>query len=313
VQPKTLQLRRRGIEEAILGAKVDSSLNSSQEVLNDLDPLSRALLDLSIQRGMEDAEIAEVLGTDAASVHEVRVGLLQNLAEKVAPEQAGAELAVLEAAVVARLYPDEAAPVDAEEPTVDAEELAVDADDLGDEVDEAELDETPIEAEPPAEVQPPRPLQPSEPSPPRGRRSPVVILLPLLLLAAVVALIVALAGGGEDEGENTRGQPASQSAGKHVRLEPIAPSRANGDATLDGDRLTLTVRGLPKGRYEAWLYNSVIDAAPLKTLNGSKLTVSLPDDVDRYRYVDISREPADGNPNHSGQSVLRVPLADLKR
>jgi hypothetical protein len=29
--------------------------------------------------------------------------------------------------------------------------------------------------------------------------------------------------------------------------------------------------------------------------------------------VDVSREPIDENPNHSGASVLRVPLADLTR
>jgi DNA-directed RNA polymerase specialized sigma24 family protein len=53
---------------------VDSFSHSSDEVLNELDPLSRALLDLSVQQGMDDAEIAEVLGTDTESVLEVRVG-----------------------------------------------------------------------------------------------------------------------------------------------------------------------------------------------------------------------------------------------
>ena len=57
---------------------MDSFPDSSEDVLNDLDPLSRALLDLSIQRGMDDGEIAQVLGTDETSVFEVRVGLLRN-------------------------------------------------------------------------------------------------------------------------------------------------------------------------------------------------------------------------------------------
>ena len=39
----------------------------------------------------------------------------------------------------------------------------------------------------------------------------------------------------------------------------------------------------------------------------------LPRNASHYRYVDISREPPDGNPNHSGESVLRVPLAKLSR
>src|SRR5829696_9771268 len=106
---------------------VDSFPDSSEDVLNDLDPLSRALLDLSVQRGMDDAEIAQVLGTDEDYVFEVRVGLLRNLAEKVAREHAEAELPELEAAVTARLYPDvagagepEAAPEAEVEPEAEA-------------------------------------------------------------------------------------------------------------------------------------------------------------------------------------------------
>ena len=82
----------------------DSSPYSSEDVLNDLDPLSRALLDLSIQKGMDDAEIAEVLGTDRDSVFEVRVGLLRKLAARVAPDYEDAELPELEAVVAERLY-----------------------------------------------------------------------------------------------------------------------------------------------------------------------------------------------------------------
>ena len=35
------------------------------------------------------------------------------------------------------------------------------------------------------------------------------------------------------------------------------------------------------------------------------LRTRLPRDPARYRYIDISREPLDGNRNHSGASVLR--------
>jgi hypothetical protein len=41
------------------------------------------------------------------------------------------------------------------------------------------------------------------------------------------------------------------------------------------------------------------------------VTAELPAAAARYRYIDVSLEPADGNPNHSGQSVLRVPLRGL--
>ena len=41
------------------------------------------------------------------------------------------------------------------------------------------------------------------------------------------------------------------------------------------------------------------------------MTAKLPASAAGYRYLDVSQEPADGNPNHSGQSVLRVPLRSL--
>jgi hypothetical protein len=43
----------------------------------------------------------------------------------------------------------------------------------------------------------------------------------------------------------------------------------------------------------------------------ARLEAPLPRGFQRYRFIDVSSEPADGNPNHSGASVLRVPLAKL--
>ena len=64
-----------------------------------------------------------------------------------------------------------------------------------------------------------------------------------------------------------------------------------------------------------WLYNSIGDARLIDSAVGSTQDVDepLPADAGRYRFVDVSREPIDENPNHSGASVLRVPLADLTR
>jgi hypothetical protein len=95
---------------------------------------------------------------------------------------------------------------------------------------------------------------------------------------------------------------------------------ATGTAALTegGKRLQVDVSGLPNphgGAYQVWLYDSVIDAVSLVQVRGTKLTLDLklPRTASHYRYLDISLEPADGNPNHSGQSVLRVPLAKLSR
>lgn len=306
---------------------VDSFSHSTSDVLNDLDPLSRALLDLSIQRGMDDAEIADVLGTDAESVFEVRVGLLRSLAERVAPEHADADVPELQAVVAERLY---AGPEADDAPAAPA----VAADDMGDEVDEAELyepltevDEEPARREVPAwasDTRAPR-------DEPRKRRSPLVILLPLLVAIAVVGGILALAGGSDDDGGEPAAppppaapdRPADEPAGgkpkpRATRLTPVGGSDARGTAAIDGDRLTLKLRDLPDprgGAYEIWLYDSVIDAKSLGSSQDTRIDLDarLPDGARDYRYVDVSLEPADGNRNHSGQSILRVPVDELTR
>jgi hypothetical protein len=59
----------------------------------------------------------------------------------------------------------------------------------------------------------------------------------------------------------------------------------------------------------------VSDAIQIAHFNGSGAALGgpLPKGFQRHRFIDVSREPADGNPNHSGDSVLRAPLAKLLR
>jgi DNA-directed RNA polymerase specialized sigma24 family protein len=52
--------------------------------LGRLDPESRALLDLSMRRGMTDEEIAAVLRVEPGEVHRRRDELLERLAEELA-------------------------------------------------------------------------------------------------------------------------------------------------------------------------------------------------------------------------------------
>jgi hypothetical protein len=75
-------------------------------------------------------------------------------------------------------------------------------------------------------------------------------------------------------------------------------------------RLELRVRGLPRvhrGHYEVWLYDSVLDSAPLGrlTARASRALYRLPRGAIHYRWVDISFQPS-GDVNHSGESVLRA-------
>jgi hypothetical protein len=83
--------------------------------------------------------------------------------------------------------------------------------------------------------------------------------------------------------------------------------------TQGGKRLVLRVGGLRAGGYQVWLYNSVIEAKSLGGARGTKLDLDLhlPPSANHFRAIDVSREPRDGNANHSGQSVLRVSLAKL--
>jgi hypothetical protein len=80
-------------------------------------------------------------------------------------------------------------------------------------------------------------------------------------------------------------------------------------------RLELRVKGLPPldGAYVVWAYNSVFDAVGVaRVARGSfALRARLPRDLTHYRYIDISREPLNGNRLHSGASVLRVRMSRL--
>jgi hypothetical protein len=323
---------------------VDSFSQSSSDLLTDLDPLSRAMLDLSMKRGMPDAEIAELLGSDEQAVLEIREGLLRNLAAKITPASVDQDLSTLEVVVAAALYPQDAPPQPDAQPEPEPETEP-----------ERTLRVVRVEPEPEPEPEPrddrptglhavPAPAPEVEddhdddpepaPAPPavhhrlprrRRRRSRLVVLLPLLALGLLAGVVAALTSGGNDEGSSspTTPAPAAQQPSepapnvptRRVRLAPVASgANARGTATIAGDRLRLQLRGLPDaqgGAYEAWLYNSVMDARPLGRVTGGKLDVQLPGDAQRYRYLDVSLEPADDNPNHSGQSVLRSPLAEL--
>ena len=81
-----------------------------------------------------------------------------------------------------------------------------------------------------------------------------------------------------------------------------------------GDALDLQVHGLAptgdRGLYELWLMDTAERLVALGTFRvpasgDASVRVPLPARPSSYRYLDVSREPADGNPAHSGDSVLR--------
>lgn len=252
---------------------------SFAHALRQLDPGSRALLDLSVHRGMGDDEIAELLGSDAGYVSSSRE------------------------AAIAQLSQDLGMHGDAERVR---ESLAA----------------MPAEAWRPWRDDGSAPSSPAAPPPAvHRRRRRLAALVGLLLIAAVAAIVIASSGGDSSKPSSQRASTSSPPAApvEHgVALEPLsASSPAKGTARLDGRRLTLSVSDLPRpaGSYEVWLYDNEIDALPVTTFRSgtARVTRTLPRSPAGYRYLDISLEPADGNPNHSGHSVLRVPLRDLRR
>lgn len=104
-----------------------------------------------------------------------------------------------------------------------------------------------------------------------------------------------------------------------AQLEPLPDRRGTGVAEIRGtgaDRsLVVDVSGLTRNRsgfYEVWLLDK--DAQRLLSLGvlrGDTGTYPLPPSVDvsEYPVVDVSIEPVDGDPAHSGDSVVRGVLS----
>jgi len=249
-----------------------------------LDASSRALLELSLLRGIADEELAGLLGVGEERVRERRDAVFHELGAESEDERASV-----------------AAVLRGEEPGAQGA------------VQEAER---PLERLP-AELSRSRP---------RALRT---ALVGGLAIAVVVAVALAL---GDDDGDPVRPAPApraepspraSAEAGGPAAAELSALGRGpwRGSAQLVGRpgerRLRLVVRGLPdlsSGGYVVWLYDSLSEAQPVTGVRRGSFAVEvpLPRSAERYRFLDVSREPADGNPNHSGESVLRVPLARIR-
>ena len=121
------------------------------------------------------------------------------------------------------------------------------------------------------------------------------------------------------------GIPPSPPVRERAELEtlPGGPAGMSGSIGLAGaaakPRLVITVSGLPPagtGHYEVWLYNSVIDSRGIARLGatGGTATVPLPRDFRRFRWIDVSMQPA-GTTVHSGISMVRaaVPHRRVRR
>ena len=134
-------------------------------------------------------------------------------------------------------------------------------------------------------------------------------------LAASVALVLVI-GGGVWLGLGTVAPTSIASASLAAFPDhPKAIGSAEVDESRDGTRtLTVTLKGASSSAdyREVWLIRNDGGALiSLGVLDGSKGSFAIPAGVDlsEYDLVDISFEPVDGNPAHSGDSIVRGQLS----
>ena len=172
---------------------------------------------------------------------------------------------------------------------------------------------------------PRRPLTPEARSAVRRRRL-LVAGAALAVIAALVILVWPVGVLTEDDEPTERASNSNQPrlVGQTV-LRPVDGNKQGGGVAVVAERgnqrqLIVQAQLPPSARrtaYEVWLYNSDGDAQSI----GAQVTDKqgryqgagpLPKDFDKFQSIDISREPIDRNAKHSGQSILRGPLAPLK-
>ncbi|ROS23854.1 anti-sigma-K factor rskA [Cellulomonas sp. PhB150] len=132
--------------------------------------------------------------------------------------------------------------------------------------------------------------------------------------AAAVGIIIGGAGVGWALTRDDRARSVVATA----TLDPLPGWSAQGSAkvetTRDGTRVLVVdvdEKSDPDGFREVWLLTpDVKGLVSVGTLDGSSGRFDLPAglDLDEYSVVDVSQEPFDGNPAHSGDSIVRGAL-----
>jgi anti-sigma-K factor RskA len=183
----------------------------------------------------------------------------------------------------------------------------------------AELERVPPEAWEPGPVPPP----PELPAPTPPIREPARRRWSARWAAAAVAACLALVAAGVGIGALVFGGDGDGEAGPAIALArvgeggPDATGRA-GVVSSDDGGLRVRVSGLvpsgPGSYYELWLLDGPerllsLGSFRVPASGAAEVTVPLPVEVTDFRFLDVSVEDADGDPGHSGVSVLRGPTA----
>lgn len=145
-----------------------------------------------------------------------------------------------------------------------------------------------------------------------------------LVAAGIIALAVLVWPIGVLQSNNDNSSSSSSSSADTVPQPGTkgVPAGIAIVASRDGKRQVIVQAASlppnkPRQAYEVWLYNSPKDARSL----GAQVTDQrgtfqgagpLPDDYQRFKFIDVSREAIDQNRAHSGISVLRGKIGPLK-
>jgi hypothetical protein len=142
----------------------------------------------------------------------------------------------------------------------------------------------------------------------RSRRRPV-------LLAAAAVLAGAVVGAGAVAAVQSTGEDGEAVATVALDLLPEATGSADVVVRDDGSRVLEIDLDAPAleddSYYEVWVIDrSVSGMYPLGAVEPGTQTVELPAGIDlaEYPLLDVSVEPLDGDPTHSGVSVARGDL-----
>jgi hypothetical protein len=305
------------------------------EAAGALEAADRALLNLWINRGLDDERLAELTGMSAVVVQSRRERILSSLGE---------QLGVAESDVLASLRS-----LDPGEATSDTGRPDVTATDgsLGSPATvsstglprpatasreaQSEVEPEGIGGDPEPEAQPPPDGGVSG-----GRRGRWWAALSAAIAVAVAVVLVVLLTGGSPSAPpkadpavtvaaTTTSTPAPAStttaststtattSPDHLSGLPGGPAHVSGMVRLVGKvghlKLNLTVKGLPlvhHAYYAAWLFNSVLDSRRLGRITRDAVnTYRLPAGARRFRFIDVSLQPK-GTFSHSGESKLRA-------
>lgn len=134
--------------------------------------------------------------------------------------------------------------------------------------------------------------------------------------AAVIGLVAGIAIG-----VNMQGDAGTEKVIAEARLEPLPGWNADGRAYLEQDRdgrytmlIELDADVVDPDLTEVWLLREEpIGLVSLGLLDGRSARFALPADLDlsEFSIVDLSAEPSDGDPAHSGDSIVRGQLRPL--